>query len=84
MAKLSHVLGATVVMVGWPAAAPRTAQAAQTNISISMAPAPSKPRIQAPSIVGATPATPFLYAIPATGQAPLAFTASGLPAAGCG
>ncbi|HXU62593.1 MAG TPA: putative Ig domain-containing protein [Polyangia bacterium] len=79
MAKLSHVLGATVVLAGW-SAAPRAAQAAQTNISISMAPAPSKPRIQPPSIVGATPATPFLYAIPATGQAPLAFTASGLPA----
>ncbi|HEY4395726.1 MAG TPA: hypothetical protein VGP64_16765, partial [Polyangia bacterium] len=56
------------------------AGAAQTTITISMAAPPAAPRVQPPFVVGATPAAPFLYAIPATGQTPLSFTASGLPA----
>ncbi|HVT06492.1 MAG TPA: putative Ig domain-containing protein, partial [Polyangia bacterium] len=56
------------------------ARAAQTTITISMATAPAQPRIQPPLVVGARPGAPFLYAIPATGQAPLTFTAAGLPA----
>jgi alpha-galactosidase len=55
------------------------ARAAQTTITISMASPPAAPRIQPPLVVGATPATPFLYSIPATGQPPLTFTATGLP-----
>jgi alpha-galactosidase len=53
--------------------------AAQTAITISMAAPPVTPRIQPPLTIGAVPATPFIYAIPATGQAPLTFTATGLP-----
>jgi hypothetical protein len=56
------------------------ARAAQTAITISMTPPPAAPRIQRPLVIGAVPATPFIYSIPATGQAPLTFTATGLPA----
>ena len=55
------------------------ARAAQTTITISMAAPPAAPRIQPPLVIGATPSAPFLYAIPATGQAPLTFSATGLP-----
>jgi len=55
------------------------ASAAQTTIAISTAMPPAAPRLQAPFVVGAAPSTPFLYAIPATGQAPLSYSASGLP-----
>jgi len=53
---------------------------AQTDISISMAPAPAVPRILGPAVVGSRPGSPFLYTVPATGQAPLTFAATGLPA----
>lgn len=56
------------------------ARAAQTTITISMASPPAAPRLQPPFVVGAVPATPFLYPIPATGQAPLTFSAMGMPA----
>jgi hypothetical protein len=56
-----------------------TARAAQTAIAISMAAPPATPRIHPPLTIGAVPATPFLYTIPATGQAPLTFSATGLP-----
>lgn len=55
------------------------ARAAQTTITISMAAPPAAPRIQPPLVIGATPSAPFLYAIPATGQPPLTFSATGLP-----
>ena len=38
-----------------------------------------KPTINAASVLGGTPGRPFLYRIPATGKAPLMFSASGLP-----
>ncbi len=60
-------------------AAGGVARAAQTTITISMTGAPAEPRIQPPLVVGARPAAPFLYAVPATGQAPLTFSATGLP-----
>ena len=41
---------------------------------------PSQPRIHGPRIVGATPGHDFLFLIPATGEAPLAFSAENLPA----
>jgi len=53
---------------------------AQTTISISMTAAPAAPRLQGPFVIGAKPSTPFLFAIPASGQAPLTFSATGLPA----
>jgi len=55
------------------------ARAAQTTITISIAAPPAAPRIQPPLVIGATPSTPFVYTIPATGQTPLTFSATGLP-----
>jgi alpha-galactosidase len=56
-----------------------TAFAAQTDVTISMTAPPAAPRIQGPAVVGATPGSPFLFGVAATGQAPLAFAATGLP-----
>src|SRR5262249_33373428 len=41
---------------------------------------PAQPRINGPRRVGTTPGRPFLFLIPATGEAPLTFTAKNLPA----
>ena len=41
---------------------------------------PAQPRINAPRITGGTPGRPFLFRIPATGAAPLKFSAQKLPA----
>lgn len=79
MFKRSFIRGlAATVLVGL-AGAPR-ARAAQTDATISMAPAPATPRLQPPHLVGATPGTPFLFSVPATGAAPLTYSATGLPA----
>ena len=40
---------------------------------------PAAPRINPPRIAGGTPGRPFLFRIPATGEAPLTFSARGLP-----
>lgn len=37
------------------------------------------PQLNGPGVLGLCPGTPFLYAIPATGQAPLVYDVSGLP-----
>jgi alpha-galactosidase len=42
-------------------------------------PAPATPRLNGPKVYGVRPGSPFLYRIPATGAAPLAFAARGLP-----
>jgi len=42
-------------------------------------PAPAEPRINSPKIYGVHPGSPFLYRIPATGERPMKFHASGLP-----
>jgi len=39
----------------------------------------AKPRINGPDVFGERPGNPFLYRIPATGQKPLVYKASGLP-----
>ena len=52
---------------------------AQTTIAISMTAPPAAPRLQGPFTFGARPSTPLLFAIPATGQSALSFTATGLP-----
>ena len=56
------------------------AHGAATDMTISMDQAPSTPKIHAPSVVSARPGSPWVYAIPSTGQAPLGFSAQGLPA----
>lgn len=60
-------------------AVPSSVHAAQTDVTISMDPPPAMPRINGPRILGWLPQTPFLYSVPATGQAPLSYAASGLP-----
>jgi alpha-galactosidase len=62
------------VAMGGPAAL-----AAQTDITISTAAAPATPRILGPTIIGSKPGSPLLYTVPATGQSPLTFAATGLP-----
>ncbi len=56
------------------------AAAAQTDITISMAPPSASPAILGPPVLGSVPGSPLLYTIPATGAAPLTFSATGLPA----
>ena len=41
---------------------------------------PATPRINGPNIFGVTAGADFLYAIPATGQRPMSYTVTGLPA----
>jgi alpha-galactosidase len=42
-------------------------------------PAPATPRINGADVFGVRPGSPFLYTIPATGDRPMTFFASGLP-----
>lgn len=56
------------------------ARAAATDITISMAQPPSVPQLHAPASLSARPSSSLRYAVPATGQAPLTFSAQGLPA----
>jgi alpha-galactosidase len=42
-------------------------------------PAPDKPQINGPRVVGGSPNRPFLFLIPATGKGPLSYAATGLP-----
>jgi alpha-galactosidase len=42
-------------------------------------PPPDTPRINGPRVYGQRPGRPFLYSIPATGDEPITFTATGLP-----
>jgi alpha-galactosidase len=76
-------LRASVLLAGASLATvlvPTGAAHAQTTMTISMTAPPATPRLQGPFGFGSTPATPLLFAIPATGQPPLTFTAAGLPA----
>ncbi len=58
-----------------------TAFAAPLAAQSALTPKPSpKPRINGASVFGVRPGSPFLYKIPATGERPLRFAASGLPA----
>ncbi len=56
------------------------AQAAGTDEPGILTPLPGKePRINGPRIYGTRPGRPFLYRVPATGDRPMTFAASGLP-----
>src|SRR6516225_1954162 len=57
-----------------------TAAATAEDLADIRTPRPSpQPRINGPSVFGVRPGSPFLYHIPATGDRPLKFSASGLP-----
>src|SRR5450432_3478293 len=60
-------------------AAPATQPAPDYSSRILTPPAPPTPRINGPRIYGQRPGRPFLYTIPATGDRPMTFSASGLP-----
>ena len=55
-------------------------RAAQTDVVVSMAAPPPAPHLVAPATIGAVPNSPFLYTVPASGQRPMTFAATGLPA----
>ena len=76
--KLRVLLGVAVLSFGALGSGP--VFAAQTEISISTAAPPAAPHILGASVVGSKPGSPFIYTVSATGQAPLTFAASGLPA----
>jgi alpha-galactosidase len=59
---------------------PAIAQAAQTDIVISMTIPGPAPQIGGPALIAAKTATPFLYTVAATGAKPMSFAATGLPA----
>jgi len=67
------VAGACVMLLS------TVALAAQTDITISMDKAPAAPRINGAMVIGSIAGSPFLYTVPATGQTPLTFAATGLP-----
>jgi alpha-galactosidase len=74
--------GAAIVMKPGSTAKPETwtfPSEAAPPIAASRAFA-GAPRLNAPFITGATPGRPFLFRIPASGQAPLTFAATNLPA----
>jgi alpha-galactosidase len=52
---------------------------AQTTVTISSAMPPAAPRIQSPLIVGVLTGTPVVHTTATTGQAPITFSATGLP-----
>ena len=56
------------------------APAAATDSFIRTPPAPAEPRINGPRVYGERPARPFFYHLPATGERPITFAATGLPA----
>ncbi len=53
--------------------------AAQRDQTVILPPDP-QPALHGPRVVGTSPSRPFLFRIPATGQEPLTFRATGLPA----
>ena len=67
------------IAVLWATMLSSATYAAQTDITISMDKPPAMPRINGATVIGSMPGSPFLHTICATGQAPLAFAASGLP-----
>lgn len=64
------VLAVGFVSSGWAAA---------TDISIYTDKPPATPRIMGPALFAGRPRSSFLYTVPATGQAPITFSAEGLP-----
>ncbi len=72
-----RILAACAVLSSAPTGA---AWAAATDISISMTAPPTAPHILAPAVFASRPLSSLLYTVPATGQAPLTFSADGLPA----
>ncbi len=56
------------------------ADPAPPSETIRTPPAPATPRINGPRVYGARPGHPFFYHLPVTGERPVTFAATGLPA----
>ena len=69
-----------VVIAGDGAQAPKAIPPVDESAPRLASSASATPRLNGPRIVGATPGRPFLFLLPATGDAPLTFAATGLPA----
>lgn len=52
---------------------------AQTTVTISTDPPPAAPKLHGPAILGVGVATPVVHTFVASGQAPITFSATGLP-----
>ena len=61
------------------AASPGFADPTNLAAAIRTPKAPAAPRINGPSVFGVRPGSPFLYAIPATGDRPLVYSVESLP-----
>ena len=59
---------------------PAPVPAADLSFPILTPRAPSKPRVNGPTLFGVRPGSAFLYTIPATGERPMQFSVEGLPA----
>lgn len=73
----------TAVMTSAQQASPQTQSTTESAVAALpeplTPPTPSTPRINGPSVFGVRPGSPFLYAIPATGERPMTFAAERLP-----
>ena len=72
--------GAYFVLSPGAALQPKTIAAPTDPPRMVVPPDDPRPAIHGPQIIGASPGKPFLFLIPATGSAPLTFSAAGLPA----
>ena len=75
---IAAVLTLATVSSAWGQAAPSGGSAVTAEILTPAA--SSSPQIHGPKIFGVRPGSPFLYAIPSTGDRPMTFSADNLPA----
>lgn len=67
-------------VITYSGAAPKAMVAGPPEEKVILTPPPPRePRINGPAIHGLRPGSPFIYRIPATGDRPMTFAASGLP-----
>ena len=71
-AKFETVSATTFATIGEPTLTPAAAY-------ILTPTAPATPRINGANVFGVRPGSPFMFAIPATGERPMTFSAKGLP-----
>ncbi len=67
------------VRILWHDSVPEAVHPYSPRPYVQTPPAPREPRINGPSVFGANAGNQFLYRIPATGERPMKFKATGLP-----
>ncbi len=72
--------GAMIFMKAGAKSRPRAVAVREEPVPPIARGTPAKPALHGPRVLGASPGRPFLYKIPATGLAPLRFSARNLPA----